>query len=274
MADLSILVSNNNNMLTLPPSCVEPLPFSFFFCFLFFFPVFTSLKTNSKEKERMGWDDEWVVNPKTGRQIKVGGPTWKKVFGSSSSHSSSNGKGRSSSPQRYTVAEKEAGKGLRVGKPPSLEASLDQERKLAEGGRGRQRTHLIRRAHELIKKKGDPRGKLTRGWAIDKPLPGAERRQLYDSCGQACFLAKPTTSTKKGAGAEILKIGFPICPRCSPSGKCSCEIDPRGVQSAYQRARQYGHTEVANKALSLKHQLSIPPPPPRPSSRKNKQGFS
>ena len=77
----------------------------------------------------------------------------------------------------------------------------------------------------------------TRGWAARAPQKGSERHQLMHECGSACFL-NPSNE------------GFPICPKCF-SGKCSCSLDSGAIQSAFNRARQYGYDEVASKAKYL-----------------------
>ena len=72
----------------------------------------------------------------------------------------------------------------------------------------------------------------TRGWKKAAPRRGEERMLMKAKCGNSCFL-KPAT------------LGFPICPygKCSPSCK--------GLQSAYNRARQYRYPLVAARATIL-----------------------
>lgn len=70
----------------------------------------------------------------------------------------------------------------------------------------------------------------TRGWA--KQQPGYHQRTLMlKKCGKKCFLGS--------------KKRFPICK------KNTCKISRQGVQSAYNRAKQYGHTSIAKKAKKL-----------------------
>jgi|1048.fasta_scaffold06699_5 hypothetical protein len=84
------------------------------------------------------------------------------------------------------------------------------------------------------KSKGKGRGSATRGWA--KMSPGTrERRIMKSRCGSKCFL---------GPG-----ISFPVCE------KGTCEINRKGVQSAYNRARQYKHKTVAYKAKKLLNKM-------------------
>lgn len=85
-------------------------------------------------------------------------------------------------------------------------------------------------------------------WKEDAP-DKKEREEMLENCGRKCFLG-PGTS-------------FPVCTRGT------CEINPRGVQSAYSRAREWasitshkkhnyknakthrGYVEVANRAKHL-----------------------
>jgi len=62
--------------------------------------------------------------------------------------------------------------------------------------------------------------------------PGTHERTLMAKrCGKKCFLGPNQT--------------FPICTRRT------CTVNPRGVQAAYNRARQFKHTRVAKKAKAL-----------------------
>lgn len=75
----------------------------------------------------------------------------------------------------------------------------------------------------------------TRGWKRASPQRGTARHKMMEKCGAKCFL-------------DPANEGFPICK------KGSCNIDCRGVQSAYNRARQYHREDIASKARS--HLLS------------------
>lgn len=80
------------------------------------------------------------------------------------------------------------------------------------------------------KKTNKGRGSATRGWRKEKPSHH-ERTIMLKKCGRKCFLG-PDRS-------------FPVCK------KGSCTISQRGVHSAYIRARQWGHSNVAKKAKRL-----------------------
>lgn len=83
-------------------------------------------------------------------------------------------------------------------------------------------------------RRGRGRGSATRGWA--KLSPGTrERRTMKATCGSKCFL---------GPG-----ISFPVC------AKGTCRINKKGVQSAYNRARQYKHAFIAHKAKKLLNKM-------------------
>jgi len=70
----------------------------------------------------------------------------------------------------------------------------------------------------------------TRGWK--KQSPGRhERTVMLKKCGRKCFL---------GPG-----LSFPICT------KGTCRVNKKGVQSAYNRARQYKHSRVASRAKRI-----------------------
>lgn len=119
-----------------------------------------------------------------------------------------------------------------------LQKSLEEEKVAAKGTR---RTWRLRRARELLAKNSQVKS-LTRGWAVDFPLKGKERQELYRKCGQKCFLGP--------------NLSFPVCKRCTDGSCNSCRYDKRGVQAAFQRARQWGHSDVAAKADRLRKQLA------------------
>lgn len=90
------------------------------------------------------------------------------------------------------------------------------------------------KTHKRGRGRGNGRGSATRGWK--KQSPGkTERRVMLAKCGHKCFL---------GPG-----MSFPICTRGT------CNINRKGVQSAYNRARQYKHSYVAYKAKKLLKKL-------------------
>ena len=72
----------------------------------------------------------------------------------------------------------------------------------------------------------------TRGWK--RQGPGRhERTLMLKRCGRKCFL---------GPG-----ISYPICT------KKTCSINMRGVQSAYNRSRQFHKRNISKKAFKILH---------------------
>jgi len=88
----------------------------------------------------------------------------------------------------------------------------------------------------MIAKQHEGRGSPTRGWAAQSPQKGTERHQLKTKCGSKAFL-------------QPEKEGYPVMRL--KSGKC--EYECRGIQSAYNRSRQYHNEPIAKKALALKN---------------------
>lgn len=75
----------------------------------------------------------------------------------------------------------------------------------------------------------------TRGWSKKTPNQ-KERRRMMRTCGRRCFLGP--------------KLSFPIC------NKGTCKVNRKGVQSAYNRARQWKHTAVAKRAKRMLRRLT------------------
>ena len=77
---------------------------------------------------------------------------------------------------------------------------------------------------------------VTRGWKKEKP--GFHQKTIMlKKCGKKCFLG-PDKS-------------FPICK------KNTCKISRKGLQSAYNRARQYHHKKISQKAKHLLKKLKL-----------------
>jgi hypothetical protein len=76
----------------------------------------------------------------------------------------------------------------------------------------------------------------TRGgelWRDIKPRTVGERKQLWDRCGQRCFLVPPTRDPKTGR----LKYRYPVCRRCnSKNSSCSCKRESVGLRAAQSRS--------------------------------------
>ena len=82
---------------------------------------------------------------------------------------------------------------------------------------------------KTLKNKG--RGSATRGWKKEQPSYH-QRSIMLKKCGKKCFLG-----TKKS---------FPICK------KNTCKVSPKGVYSAYIRARQYSSKGQKYRVVSKK----------------------
>ena len=76
----------------------------------------------------------------------------------------------------------------------------------------------------------------TRGWKNEQPSYH-QRTIMLEKCGKKCFLG-----TKKS---------FPICK------KNTCKVSPRGVYSAYIRARQYSSKGQKYRIISRKAKKMI-----------------
>ena len=159
-----------------------------------------------------------VINPLTGRKIKRGGQTHQKL-----------------KRQGIRVRNLRNYKPLKAAKPRSLKktiASTPPSRKAK-----------IARAKKQLSRVGEKRGARTRGWAIAAPQKGKERRELYQRCGQSCFLGENQS--------------FPICAalrETDTKGRFTrnpCRPDCRGITSAKSRARQYKYDRIAKRASRL-----------------------
>lgn len=111
---------------------------------------------------------------------------------------------------------------LRVANPRSLESTL----RSTPRSRRRIRDKL---QQSIRKEKRESKKSATRGWNAAKPQKGRERNELFDKCGEACFL-QPRTK------------GFPICAALREGQ--GCKIDCRGLASAEVRAGQWGYDNV------------------------------
>ena len=94
-----------------------------------------------------------------------------------------------------------------------------------------------RYAKKLIKNMGNYRGKETRGWSLMAPQRGRERQELYDQCGDSCFIL-----------GDMKK--FPVCKKCH-KGKCECALSCKGILSSKLRSLQWGYPYVYDVASRL-----------------------
>lgn len=87
------------------------------------------------------------------------------------------------------------------------------------------------------RKRTPPKSSISaKGWHQMAPKRGKERQELFDKCGEKCFL-RPSD------------LGFPVC---EPVGKGrDCEINDKGVQAALMRARTFHYDKIISKAKKL-----------------------
>lgn len=81
-------------------------------------------------------------------------------------------------------------------------------------------------------KKG--RGSKTRGWKEQQPRYH-QKTVMLKRCGKKCFLGP--------------KKSYPICT------KNTCKINIKGVQSAFNRARQFHNKIISNKAHKILYNM-------------------
>ena len=177
---------------------------------------------------------EYVKNPETGRDIKVGGPTYMKL--KNKHHLETAPIITKSAPSRREPIRHVSETTVKQ----MMEMNLyrpDWEKTITTT----KQPTLQKKLTEQMKKRNEGRGSRTRGWSADAPKRGYDRHLLKQRCGDKCFL-QPETE------------GFPICPRCVDN-QCNCEIDCRGLTAARIRARQYKYDELEstiNQLMDLK----------------------
>jgi hypothetical protein len=169
---------------------------------------------------------DYVANPRTGKYIRVDGPTYRSL--SNSFDVRSLPRRRMSVPAKRNLGAPMSARALQAAiankmrKPPSLKTELKTTVQPAK------RRKLL----QEIKRSSNKRGSRTRGWAAAAPRPGKDRRLMHEKCGDKCFLRSESKA-------------FPIC------AKNSCEIDCRAVTAAKVRAAQFGYQDV----LQAVHQI-------------------
>lgn len=174
----------------------------------------------------------YVVNPKTGRNILVGGPTYNEVIKDPKYKSKLKNspviKGKAPGTKnrlKGKVMPASEVSTLKRGKERSLLAAL-------KDNKSNTKKRAVLEKQLLNKSRG--KGKSTRGWGGVSPQRGKERIELQKNCGDRCFLMPKTRS-------------FPVCPKQTKTDK-NCSIDCRGVLSAKIRAKQWKYDEVARVA--------------------------
>ena len=170
---------------------------------------------------------QYIKNPETGRDIKVGGPTYEKLKAKypleQAQRISKPTPGRKQPSRPVSPQRSNQMKEMSVYKPDLQKKRLFFQK----ASKGALPPHLVKRAQTY---KDTGRGSRTRGWAIDAPKRGTERHTLKEKCGNKCFLLPETEA-------------FPICPKCE-GDQCTCQIDCRGLMAAKARAHQWKYTDL------------------------------
>lgn len=171
-----------------------------------------------------------IISPKTQRKILVGGKAYEDLV-------------KSPKYRKETLKRAQELKGKGRAKPrkklPVYEnVSLKEEYEKVPETRRYKRRILGKQLPRAYQGRGSP----TRGWRAVAPQRGRERHELHQKCGGSCFL-------------DPIEEKFPICPALRYTNG-QCQIDRRGIQAAYNRARQYGHDNIADKARKLKQKYS------------------
>lgn len=95
----------------------------------------------------------------------------------------------------------------------------------------------IKRAHKIYEKLMELRELLleknpAKGWSKVAPKTKSERESVKQRGGASCFL-------------DPKNLKFPVCR------KTDAEFDCRGALAAYRRAKQYGYSDIAKKAINI-----------------------
>ena len=142
-----------------------------------------------------------IINPETGKKITVGGPTYQQLL-----------------DRGYKL------KGL--SQTPGEKAQKRYQESVPSSGLVNAINRLPSRHEVSLQRPGN----RTKGWGEVAPKRGRARQELYDNCGDKCFLIPENKS-------------FPICAGCD-SGNCACELDCRGLSAAKIRAHQWKYANL------------------------------
>jgi hypothetical protein len=171
-----------------------------------------------------------VHNPKTGRLIRVDGPTYRALLdaGFTRAQLQRNGiKRRKKYSRRYSAS---------AGQSHASSSQLSMIRSSA--------------SKSSTKSSDVGRGGRTKGCGKAAPSRGRPRRELKKKCGDKCFL-------------DPEHEAFPICASLDSSStgvkyKNACKIDCRGVQAAKIRAAQWKYKDIERAADELYRKRCAP----------------
>jgi hypothetical protein len=175
-----------------------------------------------------------IVNPKTGKYIRVNGPTYKDLL-TDPKYAAQVKKAKRvtrPAPGSKTRHTGRVTKSASVNLPKTKPASLAKTLAALPPSRKTKKASLER----SIERKKEGQGSSTRGWAAAAPQKGRERSELKAKCGDQCFL-KPDNK------------GFPICP--APRLGQGCKVDCRGIIAAKVRAGEWNYKHVEEAAAKL-----------------------
>ena len=92
-------------------------------------------------------------------------------------------------------------------------------------------------------------------WSEVAPHPHVERQLVWNKCGKACFMGKPTY----GVDGRLLSVGFPICPRLGTPHWTDCDVDPDGLRAAKSRAGSRHRPDIQSRVTRLQRSLGVEP---------------
>lgn len=194
----------------------------------------------------------YTNNPKTGRKIIVGGPTYLKLQEEGFFVKKSQSKTASKPLQKQTVSytiNPLTNKKIIVGGPTYKKLQVEGvvfSKKTTQGkppskvapDKSITDSHLQK---ILRLGKAEVVAKGSRGWNDRKPALVSQRKKIYEKCGDGCFLYVG----KDKKGARDLK--FPICPKCLRE-VCPCVVDCGGLTAAKVRAAQWKYYKTRDSA--------------------------
>ena len=135
---------------------------------------------------------------------------------------------------------------------------------MSQRGRSRTRSRSISRRKSPGRTKSRSRTRSGSGHAVGlnspgwhnglAPKPHRERQELWDKCGQECFLGPPVY----GVNGEVINVGYPICPKLMPGVK-PCQVNALGLHAAGSRGGRWHNSGVVNAEHQLEAQMGIVP---------------
>jgi transposase-like protein len=180
---------------------------------------------------------QYVTNPVTGRQIQVGGPTYRRLRSQGHQFARAKTKAVPTSHGDRRYSDSELAQIMQLGKsgPVTLEAVA---KTMGPGQRAKRQSvqEFMRKGHQYVGQGPS----LTAGWYALAPQRGAQRDEVLERCGAKCFLRPPES--------------YPICAKIMNSPN-DCKINCAGVESAKRRAGQWHAYGIENAASKIYNRL-------------------